>query len=133
MIKTMKENPNSSEGYRYKLNLQILDYVSSNPFFGSNFKGLYLIFDEYQGGQSAHNQYLDIFLRTGLFGGIIWLFLLVKIFRFCKYDESLQTGLVSVLIFGLVHETFKLSQGSFIFGMLLSFYYMRFFKDQEKR
>jgi len=125
MIETMANNPLSSEGYRYNLYRKVLEYISANPFFGSSYKGLYLIFEEYNGVASTHNQYLDVFLRVGLFGGTLWLLLLVKILRFCRHDESLLTGFVVILIYGLVHETFKLSHGSFIFGMLLSFSYLR--------
>jgi O-antigen ligase len=126
MIRYMETNPESSEGYRYKIFQQVLEYLSVNPFFGSNYKGLYLIFEDYHGVASTHNQYLDVFLRVGLPGGILWLFLLVKIFRFCSHhDEGLLVGLVSILVYGIVHETFKMSYGSFIFGMLLSFSYLR--------
>jgi len=117
-------NPASSEGKRYYLLMKVFDYLSTHPIFGSNYQGLYLLYDEFSGGMSTHNQYADVFLRTGLLGGALWLFLLYKIIRFCSHDKGLQIGLVAFLIYGLFHETFKLSYGSFVFGILLSFSYV---------
>jgi hypothetical protein len=118
-------NPDSSEGYRFKLIVDSLSYIASNPFTGSNFKGLYLLYAKFKGTASTHNQYVDVFLRTGILGILIRIFLLTKIYRFCRRDPGLLAGFVSILIYGLVHETFKLSYGSFIFGMLLSFSYCK--------
>lgn len=118
-------NAESSEGFRYYVLKLIFDYFMIHPLFGSHFQGLYLIFDEFKEGMSTHNQYTDILLRTGLLGGALWFFLLYKIMRFCKRDKGLQVGLVAILIYGFFHETFKLSQGAFIFGMLLSFSYIK--------
>lgn len=115
----------SSEGYRYYIIIRVLEYLAAHPLFGSCYKGLYLLYDEFEGGISTHNQYADVFLRTGLFGGALWLFLLYRVFRFCSHDRGLQVGLVAIIIYGLFHETFKESHGSFVFGMLLSFSYMR--------
>lgn len=120
----LEEDPASSEGFRVYLLNRILDYLAVHPFFGSSYQGLYLLYDEFKDGVSTHNQYTDVFLRTGLVGGALWLFLLYRIFRFCSRDKGLQVGLVSILIYGLFHETFKESQGSFVFAMLLSFSYM---------
>ncbi len=117
-------NPGSSEGFRVYLISRVLEYLSWHPFSGSNYKGLYLLYDEFKGAASTHNQYLDVFLRTGLVGGTVWLYLLYRIFKFFKHDKGLLFGFVAILIYGLVHETFKLSFASFIFGMLLSFSYI---------
>ncbi len=124
MESTLGNDQESSEGFRYYVLIHILDYLSAHPLFGSSYQGLYLLYDEFSDGASTHNQYTDIFLRTGLLGGLLWLFLLYRLFRFCSNDKGLQVGLVSILIYGFFHETFKLSQGSFVFGMLLSFSYM---------
>ena len=116
-------NPDSSEGYRLYLISKVLDYVSLHPISGSNFQGLFMLYDEFKGGVSTHNQYMDVLLRVGLIGVILWLYLLYRIYKFCKNDDGLLFGLIAILIYGLVHETFKLSYGSFLFGMLLSFSY----------
>jgi O-antigen ligase len=125
--------PDSSEGYRYYVLNQIVEYLSSHPLFGSNFRGLYLLFEEYRGSGSTHSQYTDVFLRTGLLGGVLWLYLLYRILRFCKHDTGLRLGLASVIVYGFFHETFKESQGSFVFAMLLSFSYMRFPSRENMR
>ena len=48
---------------------------------------------------------------------------MLELYKFCQHDDGLLFGLIAILIYGLVHETFKLSYGSFLFGMLLSFSY----------
>tara|TARA_B100000795_G_C22798649_1_gene440664 strand:+ start:1842 stop:3176 length:1335 start_codon:yes stop_codon:yes gene_type:complete len=116
-------NPNSSEGYRVVLISYVIDYVTLHPLTGSAYQGLSLLFDEFNGVGSVHNQYFDVFLRVGAIGFGLWAFLLFRIFKFCKTDNALLFGFVGILFYGLVHETFKLSYGSFIFGVLLSFSY----------
>ena len=116
-------NPDSSEGYRVYLISKVLNYVALHPISGSNFQGLFMVYDEFKAGVSTHNQYMDVLLRVGLIGVILWLYLLYRIYKFCKNDDGLLFGLIAILIYGLVHETFKLSYGSFLFGMLLSFSY----------
>ncbi len=118
---TLRGEINSSEGYRTYVLARIFDYVAVHPLAGSSFRGLYLLYDEFSAGASTHNQYSDVILRTGLVGGAMWLYLLYRVVRFSRIDKGLQLGVVSILVYGLFHETFKLSQGSFIFGMLLSF------------
>lgn len=120
----LEGDKSSPEGYRYHMLTRVLEHLAAHPFFGSCYKGIYMIYDEFGGAGSTHSQYTDVFLRTGLIGGALWLFLLYRVFRFCSHDKGLQVGLVTIIIYGLFHETFKLSQGSFVFGMLLSFSYM---------
>ena len=114
----------TSEGFRYHIFACILEYLATHPLLGSCYKGIYLVIEEYKTFGSTHNQYTDIFLRTGFLGGALWLFLIYRVFRFCRRDRGLQVGLVAILVYGLFHETFKQSQGSFVFAMLLSFSYM---------
>jgi O-antigen ligase len=116
-------NPTESEGYRYYVLKFIIGYLADHPLFGSCFKGLYLLAAEFAEGASTHNQYSDVFLRTGIVGSIVWLGFLLRIWRFCRQDIGLMSGFACILVYGLFHETFKLAQGSFIFGMLLSFSY----------
>jgi len=48
------------------------------------------------------------------------LYLLYRFLKFLKFSEpSLFWGLIGVLIYGLFHETFKLSQGGFILSFML--------------
>jgi hypothetical protein len=115
---------NTSEGFRIYLFSLVIDYVLSNPIFGSGFQGLASLYEQFNGVASVHNQYLDVILRVGIIGAIFWFFLLFRVFQFCKNDRSLFYGFLGVIIFGLFHETFRLSYGSFIFGMLLSFSYV---------
>jgi len=114
----------SSEGYRLYVFGQIFDYVMKHPLFGSNYAGLYLLYDEYRDvGASAHNQYTDILLRTGFVGFSVFLLILTKMLKFYwRNYAGVFYGLIGIVVYGLFHETFKLAHGSFIFAMLLSHY-----------
>lgn len=108
----------SSEGFRIFLFLKAVEFVTYNPFTGSGFLGIWVLFDDLSG--SAHNQYLDVFFRTGIFGFLAYMYLLFKILNYLYMnDRSLFWGSLGILIYGLFHETFKLSQGAFIFSFLL--------------
>ena len=89
-----------------------------NPVTGGGYLGVWVLFDELSG--SAHNQYLDILFRTGIIGFIIYIYLLyLIIITLKKFDKSLYWGVLGVVIYGFFHETFKLSQGAFVFSFLL--------------
>jgi O-antigen ligase len=119
-------NYQSSEGARAYLTNLILDYLAVHPWTGSNFAGLYLIYDELNGRGSAHNQYTDVFFRTGVIGFALYLWMLSRIVVFFRHDRAILVGLVAVLIYGIFHETFKLGHGGFLFGFLLSYqFWMR--------
>ena len=118
--------PGSSEGYRTHVFRQIFDYLSIHPIFGSKFMGIWMLYDEYhQVGGSTHNQYTDVLLRTGIVGFSLFMYFIYRIIRSIKVDYGLLSGFIGILIYGLFHETFKLSQGSFIFCMLLSFSFIK--------
>ena len=111
-------NPQASEGYRVWMATMIAEFVLQNPLTGSGYLGSWIMIDSLSG--SAHNQYLDVFFRTGIIGFCCYLWLLYRLLRFLKFNEpSLFWGFVGVLIYGLFHETFKLSQGAFILSFLL--------------
>jgi len=115
-------NKNTSVGYRVYISDKVLDYVVKNPFTGSGFLGVWTMFENREG--SAHSQYLDVFFRIGFFGFIFYMFILYKMSIFLyKKDTALYVGFIGILAYGLFHETFKLSQGGFIFAFLLAFYY----------
>ncbi len=119
-------NYQSSEGARAYLTNLILDYLAVHTWTGSNFAGLYLIYDELNGRGSAHNQYTDVFFRTGVIGFALYLWMLSRIVVFFRHDRAILVGLVAVLIYGIFHETFKLGHGGFLFGFLLSYqFWMR--------
>jgi len=116
------QNKNTSVGYRIFISDKVLDYVVKNPLTGSGFIGVWTFFENKEG--SAHSQYLDVFFRVGFLGFIFYVFILYKISSFLyKKDTGLFIGFMGILAYGLFHETFKLSQGGFIFAFLLAFYY----------
>jgi hypothetical protein len=112
---------NESESTRLDIWTRSVQFVlENNPLLGSGLAGGYLIFnDDFYG--SAHSQYIDVFLRTGLIGSIIylllWFQLLVGAFR---VSPGLFGGMLAILVFGLFHETTKLSYGAFLFFIFLN-------------
>jgi len=117
------KDKNSSEGFRLFLLGKILNFVSSNPFTGSGFLGCWIMFEDLQ--CSAHSQYNDVLFRTGIFGFSLYILILFNIFKYLKSThQDLFWGFVSILIYGIFHETFKQSHGAFIlaflFGMMIT-------------
>lgn len=112
------DNPNSSEGYRIVLFYKILEFVSYNIFTGSGYLGVWILNDDLTG--SAHNQYFDVLFRTGIFGLSAYIYMIYSLLKFLYFREpGLFWGLIGILIYGLAHETFKLSQGQFILAFIL--------------
>ena len=81
-------------------------------------------------GCSAHNQYGDVLFRTGFFGFIVYIYFLFSILNHLrKKNRDLFFGFLAILIYGFVHETFKLSQGAFILAFLSAMTYNKRFKS----
>jgi O-antigen ligase len=109
---------NESEGERLDLYSQIIKTVEDNPFTGTGFAGAYLVI---AGEGSAHGQYFDVLLRTGVIGLIIYLLFWGKLMRYyLRADIGVVAGLIALSVFGLFHETTKLSYGALIFFFLLN-------------
>lgn len=108
----------SSEGYRIFMITEIFKYLTNNPLFGSGFLGVWIMFDDLSG--ASHNQLLDILFRTGLIGFLGFLFILYHLikYHYVSYDLPVLITIFGILAIGLFHETFKLSQGAFIFSFL---------------
>ena len=107
------DNINGSEGYRIFMFKKIINFVFDNPLTGSGFLGVWILFDDKSG--SSHSQYTDVFFRTGFLGFLIYLYILYKISTLLYYKYFyFFTGFISILIYGLFHETFKESHGAFI-------------------
>ena len=118
------KNKNTSVGYRYYMSKIVLDYAINNPFTGSGYIGVWNLFENREG--SAHSQYLDVLFRVGFLGFFVYMFILFKILGFLyKQDTGVLIGFAGILIYGLFHETFKLSQGAFILAFLLAMYEQR--------
>ena len=124
------ENYNTSEGYRYHILLIIIEFLKYNLITGSGFLGmwtypdhfqLYNFVDHFVG--SAHSQYFDILFRTSYLGLLLYLIMLFRLHTyFYKYNKGIFWGLLTVSIFGLFHETFKLSYGAFLLCILINIY-----------
>jgi len=111
-------NAASSSGYRIFLIKSIIEYVASSPLFGSGYLGIWIILDD--GIGSAHGQFNDVLFRTGIVGLFIYLYILQKLGSYLyKVDLGLFLGFIGVLVFGLFHETFKVSHGAFVLAFLI--------------
>lgn len=110
-----------SEGTRLAIWNAIIQHVLESPLFGSGYLGSWVLQDVATG--SAHNQYMDVLLRVGFFGFVIWIFIILKVFQFLRrFHPDLFWGGVGILIYGFFHETFKESQGAFILSFLIGMY-----------
>lgn len=113
----------TSESARLLLWKQAYDFVvKNNILFGSGMAGLYLVVPEYlESGVSTHSQYVDVFLRTGLIGLSIYLFMWMKLLKgFWAKSPAAFAGLLSMFVYGVFVETTKITQGAFIFFILLN-------------
>ena len=109
-------NRKSSEGYRVYIWGKTLNYLIENKkvLTGSGYIGTFVV--DSNAPFSAHSQYVDILFRTGLIGLIIMLFIYLKfLLVFYKINIYLFSSFLAVLLSGLFHETFKQSQGGFLF------------------
>jgi hypothetical protein len=108
----------SSEGIRVVRMQETLSHLANYPLTGTGYLGIWTISPS--GGGSAHNQLLDVLLRVGIVGFVMYLVVLASLLRFlARTDSSLFWGMVAMLIYGLFHETFKESQGAFILAFLV--------------
>ncbi|MBW4651618.1 MAG: O-antigen ligase family protein [Kaiparowitsia implicata GSE-PSE-MK54-09C] len=113
--------PAGSEGARLTIWSAVAQYVSDHPFLGGGYLGSWSLNSVVTG--SAHNQYFDVLMRTGFVGTVIYLLVLGSIFLFLwRKDQGLFWGGLTILVYGLVHETFKESQGAFILAFLIGMY-----------
>jgi O-antigen ligase len=118
VVVTRLLDPRESEGTRVLLARQILDFVASNPLIGSGYLGVWVL--PRAAEHSAHNQYLDVLFRTGLLGFTAYAYLILRIVMYlARFQRPLFWGFMSVLVYGLFHETFKESQGAFVLAFLL--------------
>lgn len=111
-------NASEGEGERLDLYSAIIKTVEDNPFTGTGFAGAYLVIP---GEGSAHGEYWDVLLRTGVIGLVIYLLFWGKLLKYyVRTDAGVAAGLIALLIFGIFHETTKLSYGALIFFFLLN-------------
>lgn len=110
----------TSEGTRIVIWNEIFKFVAENPWVGSGFLGSWVLNDQLG---SAHNQFFDVFLRVGFLGFAYYIFLTYLIGRFLYFkNQALFIGFISAAVYGMFHETYKDSQGAFIFSFLLAIY-----------
>ena len=96
-------------------------------FHGSGYIGTFIVDNKMK--FSAHSQYVDTLFRTGVIGLIITFVIYIKLLlKFYKTNCYMFSSLIGVLVYGLLHETFKQSQGGFI----LMFYIISYLHENYK-
>jgi O-antigen ligase len=111
-------DPETSEGTRIGIWKLIIWSIMESPFFGSGYLGTYSM-DSVVNYGSAHSQYMDVLYRTGVIGFVVYMYIIYFIMKSVFSDGALFYGFVSILVYGFFHETFKESQGAFIFAIYL--------------
>jgi len=114
-------NEKSSLGYRVNLWNDVYDYmfIDFNILTGSGFLGVWSMDSKYG---STHSQYIDVFYRVGVIFFIWYLMITLRIFFYLfKMDKTLFAGFLAVAVYGIFHETYKLSHGAFVFSFLYAF------------
>jgi len=99
--------------YHWKIALQIW---GESPVLGTGFAGIY----HYSNLGSVHNQYLDVLMRTGVIGLILYIFLWIKLFTHFFYRPEICAGLIAIFSYGFFHETTKLPYLAVLFFVLCS-------------
>lgn len=115
-------NSMTSEGFRIQIWNKISNYILLRPVISSGFLGCWIMYDDNQ--CSAHSQFFDVFFRVGFIGFFFYIVILTQIYKnLQQHHTDLYYSFVGIIIYGFFHETFKLSQGSFILAFLLGMTY----------
>ena len=117
---TGHEGSEATRLYIWKKSINII--LQESVFSGTGFGGVYLILP---GFGSSHSQYVDQFVRAGLVGFVFYLYFCFRILYYFRRDTAIVSGFVAFLVFGLFHETIKLTYGAFLFYILLNKTYYR--------
>lgn len=115
---SISPNSGGSDAGRLYYWQSIFDIWSDLPLLGTGFANIYL-FNPQIG--SAHSQYMDVLLRTGIIGLGLYLYLWGRIMAFYwRSYPHIFSGLFAMFIYGLFNETTKLSYTGLLFFMLLN-------------
>lgn len=122
------ETTNDSAGHRLYVWKHTLINLSQHPLIGSSFLGCWSI-ENLSFAGSYHSQYVDNLSRLGIVGFLFFYLLIFKVMiHLFNHHKSLFYGALSCLGYGLFHETFKLSHGSFCFAFLIGIHISSFNK-----
>ena len=107
-----------SVGTRLEIWRHIQELVERSPLTGTGFAGADLLIE---GTGSAHSQYMDILLRTGLVGMAFFVFFWAKLLIvYARRSPGMVGGLLAIAVFGFFQESIKLSYGALLFFVLLN-------------
>jgi hypothetical protein len=97
-----------------------LNISGLNFLIGNAFQGISALPELHIG--SSHNQYLDVFFRSGLLGLSIYVTLLAYLgLVLHRKAPFLLPGYLAIILYGCFHETFKEPQGAALLSILLCF------------
>ena len=104
----------------------VMTTIRQNPLTGSGFAGIYLFYPLFG---SAHSQYMDVLLRTGIIGMLLFCFYYFQLLRlYLKINIGVFSGLIAIAVYGLFNETLKLTY----IGLLIFLLFNIAVKQAEK-
>lgn len=114
----------TSEGIRIDTWKSMLNYMRENMklFFGTSYLGPWILKDIQV--SSSHNQFIDVFFRSGIVGfSLIFFTVISTIINLFRNNVTIYIMGLVLLVYGLFHETFKETQGALILSLLLMIYF----------
>lgn len=110
----------TSEGIRIDTWTKMIEYLKDHFLFftGTGFLGPWILTNIQVA--SSHNQFLDVFFRSGILGVLLVYIPLTFFLLSKKYLLESKIFLFVLLFYGLFHESFKETQGAFLLGIILS-------------
>lgn len=98
--------------------------METNPLLGLGGGNIYLVAP--QVGGSAHSQYMDVFVRFGILGLMLYTYFWLRILKFYfTRNAHVFAALCAVGVFGVFSETTNLSYVAPVFFLLLNLTYHR--------
>lgn len=102
--------------------MQLIDGWIHSPFIGL---GVSIA------GTACDGNYVKILTETGIFGLMIWLYLLYVIFKQLKYSKWLKYSLITIVIGALLIDLFDASKVMMFFWFILGVFFSRNIQNNE--
>lgn len=108
-----------SDAERTAIVSTVLELAKDYWLTGTGFGGIHLFTDSIG---SAHNQYLDTLLKTGIIGLSFMIYIFIKLLRYSFHqDKALFAGIFSLMVYGLFNATYQQPYIMLLLFSLLSF------------
>lgn len=93
-----------------------LQQFYDNPFFGIGIGGFGILEDGIDGRLAPHNIFIEVFMESGIVGGVIFVLMVVVLFNQIKKNKKIDTGDLRVKT--LLNITFFLLMIDFVSGFI---------------